>query len=208
FVTSARVFASSVFPTPAGPSMSTGRPMRSARNTTVEMRRLAMYRAFLKRCWTSSTDWNMAAPSIFGSELAFSLAHPSTGLAGGGDGVTLICVRWIADTERARTYHRWQFLLGGAGFAVSLLYLIAWLASGAALALRNALEALTPAWGVTLALALFVIGAGHVLVSLPLSWLGGFWLPRRFGLLHQPLPRWLWDRAKAGLVGALLGLVA
>ena len=41
-VTSASVLASSVLPTPAGPSMSTGRPMRAARYTTVQMRRLAM----------------------------------------------------------------------------------------------------------------------------------------------------------------------
>ena len=36
--------------------------MRAARKTTVEMRRLAMYRASLNRCWTSSTDSNMRAP--------------------------------------------------------------------------------------------------------------------------------------------------
>src|SRR5438445_1117226 len=63
-VISESVFASSVFPTPAGPSMSTGRPIRAARNTTVDTRRLAMYRASLNRCWTSSTDSNMMAPSL------------------------------------------------------------------------------------------------------------------------------------------------
>src|SRR5204862_434140 len=42
---SASVFASSVLPTPAGPSIRTGRPMRDARYTTVEMRRVAMYLA-------------------------------------------------------------------------------------------------------------------------------------------------------------------
>src|SRR5439155_23116911 len=61
-VTSDSTFASSVFPTPAGPSMSTGRPMRAARKITVEILRLAMYRASRNWCWTSSTESNMRAP--------------------------------------------------------------------------------------------------------------------------------------------------
>src|SRR5438132_4937719 len=46
--------------------------MRVARYTTVEIRRLAMYCASRKRCWTSSTDWNMTAP---GAELPFIVAR-------------------------------------------------------------------------------------------------------------------------------------
>ena len=80
--------------------------------------------------------------------------------------MTLYSVRLMADTERAQTYHRRQFLLGAAGFAVSLLYLVAWLVSGAAVGLRNTLEALTPMWWAQLALALSVIGAGHILVGI------------------------------------------
>jgi len=109
---------------------------------------------------------------------------------------------------RARTYHRWQFLLGAASFVLSVLYLGAWVLTGAAVALRNALGALTPVWWIELPLALLVLGAGHGLLSLPLRWLGGFWLPRRFGLLHQSFLRWLWDVAKAGGIGAVLGVLA
>src|SRR3990172_9412288 len=71
-VTSDSVLASSVLPTPAGPSMSTGRPMRAARYTTVATRRLAMYRASRNRCWTSSTDWNPVPPSA--AEFRFIVA--------------------------------------------------------------------------------------------------------------------------------------
>src|SRR5205807_7964528 len=46
--------------------------MRVARYTTVEILRLAMYCASRKRCWTSSTDWNMTAP---GAELSFIVAR-------------------------------------------------------------------------------------------------------------------------------------
>ena len=39
------------------------------------------------------------------------------------------------------------------------------------------------------------------------SWFGGFWLPRRFGLLHQPFRLWLWDSVKATLIGGILALL-
>jgi STE24 endopeptidase len=110
--------------------------------------------------------------------------------------------------DRARTYHRVQLWLGVAGLAVTIAYLSAWLASGAAIALRDALVALTPLWWVQVPLAVLALAGGHRLVSLPLAWVGGFWLPRRFGLLHQPLSRWLRDAAKAGLIGGVLGVLA
>jgi STE24 endopeptidase len=110
--------------------------------------------------------------------------------------------------ERARAYHRRQLWIAAAGLAVTIAYLVAWLASGAALALRDALAALTPRWWVQVPLAVLLLAGGHRLVSLPLGWVGGFWLPRRFGLLHQPVTKWLWDAVKAGLVGAVLGVLA
>src|SRR5438132_4794293 len=99
-VMSESVLASSVLPTPAGPSMSTGRPIRAARKTTVEMRRLAMYRASLNRCWTSSTDSNMRAPygaNLDGANLGVNTRslYP-----------TRPCVRPVAD-------HPVAHLLGG-----------------------------------------------------------------------------------------------
>ncbi len=109
---------------------------------------------------------------------------------------------------QARAYHRWQLLLTAAGLALSVLYLSAWLATGAAVASRNWLQALTPIWWLELALALLALGAGYRLLSLPLAWLGSFWLPRRFGLLHQPFARWLWDATKAAAIAAVLGVLA
>lgn len=55
--------------------------------------------------------------------------------------------------------------------------------------------------------AVLILGAGHHLLTLPVSWLGGFWLPRRYGLSHQRLVSWLWDRAKGGLIGVVLATV-
>jgi len=108
---------------------------------------------------------------------------------------------------RARRYHRRQLWLGVGGLLFAAAYLIALMATGTAVALRDRLSALTPRWWVQLLLALVILGAGYRLLALPLHWLGGFWLPRRFGLLDQPFHRWLWDAAKATLIGAMLGLL-
>ena len=114
----------------------------------------------------------------------------------------------VDDPERSRAYHRWQFRLSALGFAVTVAYLIAWLGTGGNVALRDALGAFTPHWWLQVPLALLVLGIGHRLVTLPLSWVSGFLLPRRFGLLHQPFRLWLADVAKAGAIATLLGGVA
>ena len=114
----------------------------------------------------------------------------------------------VNDTERSRTYHRRQFLLSALGFVLTAAYLIAWLATGANVDLRNALTEITPIWWLQIPLALLVLGIGHRLITLPLQWASGFWLPRRFGLLHQPFRLWLADVAKASLIGTVVGIVA
>src|SRR5439155_755995 len=137
-VMSESVFASSVLPTPAGPSMSTGRPIRAARNTTVDTRRLAMYRASLNRCWTSSTDSNMMAPLLlsFGHcSRHFATLRPPTG--------RVQC--HMADAAR---YHRLQLLLTLAGLGLSLAYLLALIVTDGGQVLARAAAGITPArWG-------------------------------------------------------------
>ena len=79
--------------------------------------------------------------------------------------------------------------------------------TGASVTLRDHLQALTPRWWLELPLALLILGGGYRLLAMPLGWIGGYWLPRQFGLLHQPFHRWLWDLTKASLVGGILGLI-
>jgi STE24 endopeptidase len=113
----------------------------------------------------------------------------------------------VATEERARTYHRWRLCLSIANFALTGAYLGVLLDTGAIGMLRDQL-ALAPArWWLELAIALAVLGCGHWLLTFPLAWLGGFWLPQRFGLLDQPLRLWLGDQAKGAAVGAVLGLL-
>jgi Zn-dependent protease with chaperone function len=113
----------------------------------------------------------------------------------------------VDTAERARRYHRWQFWLGALSFSLAITYLTTLLVTGAAQALRDRLAALTPRWWLQLPLALVVFGVPYRLITFPITWLAGFWLPRRFGLLHQPFLKWLWDSAKGALIGALLGLI-
>ena len=49
-------------------------------------------------------------------------------------------------------------------------------------------------------------GLGYTLLSAPLAFVRGYWLPRRYGLLNQSLGGWLVDALKAGLLGGIFGL--
>lgn len=106
--------------------------------------------------------------------------------------------------SEARSYHRWQFRLGALGILLTASYLAALLATGATAHLRDLLAAWTRHWWQAVPLAVLILAAGHQLLSLPLSWLGGFWLPRRYGLSHERFLPWLWDKAKGALIGGAL----
>jgi len=105
-----------------------------------------------------------------------------------------------------RRYHRLQLWLGLAAAGLGILYLLAWLVSGAGPALDRAASTVAPAWWARLALLAAALGLGQSVVAFPLRWVRGFWLPRRFGLLHQAFGGWLLDRAKAAALGGGLGL--
>jgi STE24 endopeptidase len=109
---------------------------------------------------------------------------------------------------RARVYHRRQLALSLLGLVLSVVYLLALIATRAAAHLTEYVARWTTAWWLELGIVLLVLAGAYRVLTLPLHWLGGFWLPRRFGLLHQPFRRWVWDAAKAAVIGAILGLLA
>ncbi|PYM92328.1 MAG: peptidase M48 [Candidatus Rokuibacteriota bacterium] len=111
----------------------------------------------------------------------------------------------MADAAR---YHRLQRRLSLLAFVVSTAYLLALLFTpeGRALA-RGVAGAAEWRWA-QVALVAMALVAVHSALTLPLGLVQGYWLPRRFGLLHQPLGAWLIDRVKAALIGGVLGLAA
>lgn len=111
-----------------------------------------------------------------------------------------------ADAARARRYHRLRLGLGLLGLLLGIAYLGALLWSGASVWLATAAAAWTPRAWLQLIVVLGALALGWRLLTLPLAWLGGYWLPRRYGLLHQPFSRWLWDGAKAAAIGGTLAL--
>src|SRR5882724_10974569 len=112
----------------------------------------------------------------------------------------------MSDPGAAARYHRLQLGLTLAGFALGVAHLLLVLVSGASVAVGRAAAALTPAWWLRVVLVAVVLAVGQAVLAWPLGWTRGFWLPRRYGLLHQPFAGWLLDRAKAGGLGGVLGL--
>jgi Zn-dependent protease with chaperone function len=112
----------------------------------------------------------------------------------------------LAGDENARRFHRLRLGVSLGALALTAGYLVALLATGAAGRLAAATTALTPRPGLQLAIALAVLAAGWRLLTLPLAWIGSYWLPRRFGLLHQSAGRWAWDAIKVAAIGAVLAL--
>jgi STE24 endopeptidase len=111
----------------------------------------------------------------------------------------------MADADR---YHRLQLLLTLLGLTLSIAYLLTLIVTGGGHALARLAARVASASWAHVALVALALGAGHTLLTLPLGLIRGYWLPRRFGLLHQPLRGWLGDRLKAALIGGALGLAA
>src|SRR5215831_787119 len=105
-------------------------------------------------------------------------------------------------------YHRLQLVLTLLGLGLSAAYLLALVLSGAGQVLAGWAARVSSARVVQIALIALALGAGHTALTLAPKLIRGFWLPRRFGLLHQPLGGWLADQLKAALIGGALGLAA
>jgi STE24 endopeptidase len=110
--------------------------------------------------------------------------------------------------DDAARYHRLQLVLGAVSLAVSVAYLVALVLGGAGHAAVRAAARLSGAWWWQVAAVAALLGTGRAVLGFPLAWVRGYWLPKRFGLLHQPPGAWLADRLKAAALGAALGLVS
>lgn len=112
----------------------------------------------------------------------------------------------VNDDHDTRGYHLRRLLLGGARFALGVAFLVAVLLTGAAHVLAQAGADVSTVAAIPVAIVAIALGAARGLLDFPLAYMAGFVLPRRHGLLHQPLGAWLGDRAKASAIGGMLGL--
>ncbi len=112
------------------------------------------------------------------------------------------------DRDRsAKRYHRIQLGLGGVSLAVSAAWLVVLVVIGGGRALVDVAARWWHAWPWELLVVAAGVVLGKTLLTLPIRWVRGYWLPRRFGLLHQTLPSWLLDAVKAAALGGILSLV-
>jgi STE24 endopeptidase len=114
----------------------------------------------------------------------------------------------MSGDEQARRYHRLQLVLGLLGLGLGAVYLAAVLGTGLARALADLATAVADIRAWQVAVVAIGLAAVHRLLTFPLAWVRGYWLPRRHGLLHQPLRGWLADRLKASLLAGVFGLGA
>jgi STE24 endopeptidase len=112
----------------------------------------------------------------------------------------------MSEEARARRYHRHQLVLAGVSLAVGVLYLLGAVVTGVAHDVAEGSTAVTTAWWWQVAVVATVLGVAHEVLVFPIAWLRGYALPRREGLLHQPLRSWLVDRFKAATLGGALML--
>jgi STE24 endopeptidase len=112
----------------------------------------------------------------------------------------------MGEEERARRYHRRQLGLTIASLVLGVLFLVGVLVTGVARDIVEVSAGVSAAWWWKVGVVTTVLGVAHALLVLPLGWLRGYVLPRREGLLHQPVGSWLGDRLKAAVLGGVLTL--
>jgi STE24 endopeptidase len=102
--------------------------------------------------------------------------------------------------DKASRYNRLKRRAGVSSLVLSAVFLVAMLASGGSVWLRD----------VTVAIALYVLALAlaHEALTLPIAFYSGWLLERRYGLSTIPMSTWLRDHAKAFGVGLLFSLLA
>ena len=107
--------------------------------------------------------------------------------------------------DKATRYHRLKRRSEVAGLLWSAVCLSALLFTGASRLLADMATSLAEG-SLLLAVPLMVLGLSlvHAVGALPLAWLGGYRLERRYGLSHQVPRGWLVDHLKAAGLGLVL----
>ncbi|HEX9115876.1 MAG TPA: M48 family metallopeptidase [Anaerolineae bacterium] len=108
--------------------------------------------------------------------------------------------------QSARSYAAIQRRLMVAELALSGVLVVAFLFSGGSRWLKVALSANEHANWVLIAGYVAACTLAYSLITLPLSWYGGYLLPHRYGLSTQGAGSWISDELKSLLLGLVLGI--
>jgi hypothetical protein len=119
-------------------------------------------------------------------------------------------IRTVVNEDKSARYHRLRRRRASiAGTLVSVVFLIAFVWSGASASLRDVAASLVGATFIpTLVIYVVLLGLLNEAISLPFAFYEGVTLERRYGLLTQTTARWWLDHVKAGLVALVFGLAA
>ncbi len=109
--------------------------------------------------------------------------------------------------KQAKQYSRIRRRLWLVDNLFSMIYILAWLFFGWAVALRNWLVTFTSNDWLLVAFFVAVFGGIYFILNLPLGYYSGFILPHRFDQSNQTLKDWIIDQLKGIAIGAPLGLI-
>jgi STE24 endopeptidase len=109
--------------------------------------------------------------------------------------------------KQAKEYARIRRRLWVVDTLFSMVYFLAWIYFGWAIALRTALSTITTNPWLLVPLFVAVFGGIFFLLNLPLGYYSGFVLPHRFDQSNQSLKDWIVDQLKGLAVGLPLGLI-
>ena len=105
----------------------------------------------------------------------------------------------------ASAYARARYRLLLINLVVSFALVLGFLLTGASVWLKNLLLPAPAAW-LLVVLYVAAVFIGYSIVTLPLSWYGGFVLPHRYAMSTQTRRGWLSDEIKSLGLGLLFGL--
>ena len=94
------------------------------------------------------------------------------------------------------------FINAGIGLAVLLIMLF----TGLSLWLRQLVEGWTSSQWLAVPLYMLIFGGVYAILTFPLDIYAGYYLPRKYGLLHMNFGAWMLDLVKGGLVALVIGL--
>lgn len=112
--------------------------------------------------------------------------------------------REAIDPREIKRYNRIKILVSVASILLGVGFLAGVLLTGFSAVLERWVSGVTDQAYVGFLLFLLILGGMETVLSLPLSFYGGYVVEHRFGLSNQSLGRWCWEEVKGMLVGVAL----